>query len=173
MLCVVLSEGFPFSASGMNPSSDANRPYCWECLRRRLECDSTRPVCDKCRQAGIVCPGYEDKKPLRWLAPGRVTSRNRKPKTITAKKGKKNKGQEDTVLSLPSQTTVDFEQLVPKLAELYSGFLIPVIHLRDDVSDAVQSVHYCKSILILGTPLPVLSANLKVPWQLIHVSTQL
>ncbi|KAI1431052.1 hypothetical protein GGR50DRAFT_112423 [Xylaria sp. CBS 124048] len=53
------------------------RKHCWECQRRRLVCDSVRPVCNRCRNNGIVCPGYGEKKPLRWLKPGRVTTRNR------------------------------------------------------------------------------------------------
>ena len=93
-----------------------------------------------------MCPGYEDKKPLRWLAPGRVTSRNRKPKAVNVK-NKKNRRQEDSALSVQSQVTVDFEQVVRRSAELYNGSLIPVIHLRDDVSEAVQSACYCKLTL--------------------------
>lgn len=61
------------------PSSD--QKSCWECSRRRLVCDEVRPTCRKCRDAGIVCPGYSGAKPLRWLAPGRVNARiRRKPK---------------------------------------------------------------------------------------------
>ncbi|KAK4174203.1 putative C6 zinc finger domain protein [Triangularia setosa] len=54
--------------------------HCWECRRRRLVCDGRQPVCTKCRTAGIVCPGYADKKPLQWLAPGQVMSRPKKRK---------------------------------------------------------------------------------------------
>ncbi|SPO06502.1 uncharacterized protein DNG_09192 [Cephalotrichum gorgonifer] len=59
-------------------STSSGQQSCWECARRRLVCDSSRPACDKCRSSGIVCPGYADAKPLRWLAPGRVTSRVRR-----------------------------------------------------------------------------------------------
>ncbi|KAK0718966.1 hypothetical protein B0T21DRAFT_404316 [Apiosordaria backusii] len=54
--------------------------HCWECRRRRLVCDGTQPVCTRCRTSGIVCPGYADKKPLTWLAPGQVMSRPKKRK---------------------------------------------------------------------------------------------
>ncbi|KAI0486979.1 fungal-specific transcription factor domain-containing protein [Xylaria cf. heliscus] len=54
------------------------RRHCWECLRRRLVCDSTRPVCNRCRTNKIVCPGYGEQQPLRWVKPGRVTARNRR-----------------------------------------------------------------------------------------------
>ncbi|KAE8370637.1 fungal-specific transcription factor domain-containing protein [Aspergillus caelatus] len=47
-------------------------------MRRRLVCDFERPTCNKCRSAGVACPGYDEKKPLRWLAPGKATSRPRK-----------------------------------------------------------------------------------------------
>ncbi|KAM0252600.1 hypothetical protein ACHAQJ_007637 [Trichoderma viride] len=59
----------------MPPKSDDNnkQQQCWECLRRSLACDGCRPVCDCCRSAGIVCPGYENRRPLTWVTPGNVT----------------------------------------------------------------------------------------------------
>lgn len=57
---------------------------CIECLRRQLPCDATKPVCHRCRAAGIVCPGYGDAKPLVWLAPGKVRIRNRAKKDASA-----------------------------------------------------------------------------------------
>lgn len=72
---------------------ETSRKHCWECLRRRLVCDSVRPVCDRCRTSGLVCPGYDEKQPLRWVQPGRVTARSRrKPKakagaSVLAKRG--------------------------------------------------------------------------------------
>ncbi|KAI1632163.1 hypothetical protein F4809DRAFT_110050 [Biscogniauxia mediterranea] len=68
------------SSSSVPIHDDGRKKHCWECRRRRLVCDSTQPTCNRCRQARIVCPGYEDHQPLRWLAPGKVTSRNRRPK---------------------------------------------------------------------------------------------
>lgn len=59
---------------------------CWECLKRRLVCDHTLPHCQKCIKAGRDCPGYDENKPLQWVAPGKVTSRTRKknpPKVYT------------------------------------------------------------------------------------------
>ncbi|KAK4122880.1 hypothetical protein N657DRAFT_664693 [Parathielavia appendiculata] len=66
----------------------AERLQCWECRRRRLVCDSTQPVCTKCQAARIVCPGYADKKPLTWLAPGQVMSRTRRKKNLKAPSSK-------------------------------------------------------------------------------------
>lgn len=82
------------ASTNPNPATTAasargNQPrQCWECLRRRWVCDAARPVCNKCRAAGIVCPGYSDQKPLTWLAPGRVTSRTRRqqPRTDNRRK---------------------------------------------------------------------------------------
>ncbi|OTA00838.1 hypothetical protein A9Z42_0011230 [Trichoderma parareesei] len=71
----------------MPPKSDAGKPQqeCWECLRRYLACDGRRPVCECCRSAGIVCPGYEDRRPLTWVTPGNITvTRVRRAKTTSA-----------------------------------------------------------------------------------------
>ncbi|KAI1489870.1 fungal-specific transcription factor domain-containing protein [Biscogniauxia mediterranea] len=77
------------SSSSVPIHDDGRKKHCWECRRRRLVCDSTQPTCNRCRQARIVCPGYEDHQPLRWLAPGKVTSRNRRPKGGTGARGAK------------------------------------------------------------------------------------
>ncbi|KAK5991447.1 Phomenoic acid biosynthesis cluster-specific transcriptional regulator-like protein [Cladobotryum mycophilum] len=53
--------------------SDKTAGQCWECLRRKVLCDGTRPVCQTCRTASLVCPGYVDQKPLKWLRPGKIT----------------------------------------------------------------------------------------------------
>lgn len=61
------------------------RRQCWECRRRRLVCDSARPACNKCRAAGTECPGYSGNKPLKWITPGKVKSRNRGRPSAAAK----------------------------------------------------------------------------------------
>ncbi|KAK8066539.1 hypothetical protein PG997_013286 [Apiospora hydei] len=138
----------------MDTSAESTRRYCWECQRRRLECDSTRPVCNKCRQAGVVCPGYEDKKPLRWLAPGRVTSRSRKCKAPAAKEKKKKKD-EDSAVSLQAKIDAAMERAVRVPAEMYEGSLVPVVHLRDDVSEAPLA-HFGPSPYTSPIPLEVM-----------------
>ena len=35
------------------------------------------PACQKCLNRGLTCPGYRNTRPLKWLTPGRVTSRTR------------------------------------------------------------------------------------------------
>ncbi|KAJ4352046.1 uncharacterized protein N0V89_007392 [Didymosphaeria variabile] len=64
----------------MNPKATRQ---CWECLKRRLVCDYTLPHCKKCIKKGRECPGYDARKPLQWVEPGKVTSR--KPKKPSKK----------------------------------------------------------------------------------------
>ncbi|KAH8805517.1 C6 zinc finger domain-containing protein [Xylogone sp. PMI_703] len=70
------------SQNATSGTEETPKRHCWECLRRCLVCDSTRPACNRCSTSLIQCPGYSEIKPsrLRWLAPGRVTSRSRKLK---------------------------------------------------------------------------------------------
>ncbi len=70
----------PAPSSEPSPSPDPTKTPCWECSRRGWTCDGSLPVCNRCKAASIVCPGYGDSKPLVWLAPGRVTSRTRRQK---------------------------------------------------------------------------------------------
>jgi hypothetical protein len=51
--------------------------HCWECLKRRLVCDFAYPECKRCSISGVVCPGYNDTKPVKWLTTGKVISGNR------------------------------------------------------------------------------------------------
>lgn len=85
------SSSSPFAAATTHTQQQHPQPpkqHCWECLRRRLVCDGGQPFCRKCDGAGVVCPGYDDKKPLRWIANGTVSSR---PRKNGGKKGKKKK----------------------------------------------------------------------------------
>lgn len=120
---------------------DANW-QCWECRRRRLVCDSTRPICKKCRVAGIVCPGYEDVKPLTWLAPGRVVSRART---------RKRKGSDPPIDDEPKSATTRQPQLSSRL------------ELRTETCDIVEALAYCKpvgrEVLLLNKPLTYIPAH--------------
>jgi len=40
---------------------------CYTCRRRKIACDLGRPSCQKCRNSGFVCEGYDVK--LRWSQP--------------------------------------------------------------------------------------------------------
>ncbi|KAL6903014.1 hypothetical protein GGI43DRAFT_329842 [Trichoderma evansii] len=66
-------------------ANSSKQQQCWECLRRGLICDGCRPICDCCRSSGIVCPGYEDRRPLTWVTPGSITvTRSRRIKVAAA-----------------------------------------------------------------------------------------
>jgi hypothetical protein len=51
---------------------------CWECHKRRLICDFGSPACQKCEARGVACPGYGEKKPLKWLQPGQTRSKGKR-----------------------------------------------------------------------------------------------
>ncbi|KAK7953795.1 C6 finger domain protein [Apiospora saccharicola] len=89
--------------------------------------------------------------------PGRVTSRNRTRKTTTTAKAKK---PEDSNVILQSKITVALKRAVQVAADLYAAPMIPVVHLRDDVSEAVQSACYCKSTAYMYLPLLRLTPTL-------------
>lgn len=129
--------------SAPSPAAPKNH-HCWECRRRRLVCDSTKPVCKKCQVAKIVCPGYDEKQPLRWLKPGKVTSRTRKPKTNSNRKdacanagGGEN--QEESANCEWSYRQVDKLQIK----------LIKDFELDTDVCVTVQAAYYCKFLSVM------------------------
>jgi hypothetical protein len=131
------------SPAGSVPSAPRQ---CWECLRRRLVCDCKQPVCNKCRTAGIVCPGYEDKKPLTWLAPGRVTSRTRKPRSpsrrgSTAKRSPKR--EPVAVKKRGDEPGPPPQDAAQEAAEALLS-IVPRVRLRNDTCDIVEAAHYCK-----------------------------
>ncbi|KAI0130452.1 fungal-specific transcription factor domain-containing protein [Xylariales sp. AK1849] len=103
--------------------AEDHKRQCWECLRRRLVCDSSRPICRKCQTTGVVCPGYEDKKPIKWLAPGTVTSWPRRRKRQAA-----------------SQVSTS----AAELARVESDEMgtIPRKDLRTETCDIFQALHY-------------------------------
>lgn len=108
--------------------------HCWECLRRRLVCDFTRPACTRCSTAGTVCPGYNDAEPprLRWLTPGRVVSRNRWRKGAP-----------------PGQVEDSREQLTTtctraELARRIKDVAIPRFQMRTEDCALAQAIGYCK-----------------------------
>jgi hypothetical protein len=121
--------------------SSATRTQCWECRRRRLVCDGDKPVCLKCRTAGIVCPGYADKKPLVWVANGQVLSRprGRKPKD----KPEKTRSTRPVATQEVGQTELvqagASDSVVPGLPPLRRD-----MRLRTDECDMLEAVNYCK-----------------------------
>jgi len=130
--------------AGLKPDSSK---WCWECRRRRLVCDCALPVCNKCRASGIVCPGYEDKKPLTWLAPGRVLSRTRKPKGRPARqKGAVERAKDAAPSSSPSaRAGLPLTVRASREPTLRDIVMIPRLQLRTSMCDLVEAVEYCKT----------------------------
>ncbi|KAF2470019.1 uncharacterized protein BDR25DRAFT_262571 [Lindgomyces ingoldianus] len=106
------------------------RRQCWECVRRRLVCDYGKPSCKKCEKAGVDCPGYSEKKPLKWVAPGKVTSRTRRRKSPPRKKENPTKEQTHDIklLEIAGKTCV----------ESISAAMLRV----DETSAIVHAIHY-------------------------------
>ncbi|WQF79152.1 Putative zn(2)Cys(6) fungal-type DNA-binding domain, fungal transcription factor [Colletotrichum destructivum] len=126
-----------------SPESPERR-RCWECLRRRLVCDAIKPVCNKCRTAGIVCPGYDDKKPLTWLAPGKVTCRTRrKPRSgeTDADSKKPIRPKSKTLRKGLGRTLSEEEQ------RIFDGVEY-ILHsdLRTDICDVYEAVQYYNAV---------------------------
>jgi hypothetical protein len=126
-------------------ASETRNRQCWECFRRRLVCDFSRPGCKKCETVGTDCPGYSKHKPLKWLAPGEVASKKRGKRTPAAPNSMDNVKRElierntgivfDTTIALAGLRLMDTCEDVEKT--------IPRLNLTDDTTEVVLSVHYC------------------------------
>jgi hypothetical protein len=141
----------PVAATTSNDRHE--RQQCWECRRRRLVCDGTQPVCTKCRAARIVCPGYADKKPLTWLAPGQVMSRNRRKKSPNSKtpngkalpirkacNGTKRRVEK---LKSPAMTSDSSEDSRSDIQEEEMVEMGRPVELRPEVCDIFEAMLYC------------------------------
>ena len=141
----------------MPPQTAAPKRQCWECLKRRLVCDYTQPSCKKCTNAGRECPGYDEKKPLKWLDPGKVTSKSKNK----SRQRKQHPPPEDrsSAGATPASRTRGASSLITKYSGSSSAHsevvarsddveeLVDQIYAldwRDDTSDIVQAVYYCK-----------------------------
>ncbi|KAK4038172.1 fungal-specific transcription factor domain-containing protein [Parachaetomium inaequale] len=123
--------------------------HCWECRRRCLVCDSTKPACNRCTAAGNLCPGYGDAKPTRlvWLAPGTVKSRVRR------RKGNLPPG--------PTEPRAHDQSLVPvtQLGQRATAVLhpdandisIPRFGMHTDADAVVYAAEYCNALRQLTT----------------------
>ncbi|KAJ1326116.1 fungal specific transcription factor domain-containing protein [Microdochium nivale] len=123
--------------------------HCWECLRRRLVCDSGRPYCRKCYNAGIVCPGYDDKKPLKWIANGSVSSRPRQQRSAPAAPGKawQTKAQQSKMQQLGKEGSSSSAMAIVDTRISPPGHsgclrLLPHVDLRSAACDVVQAAYY-------------------------------
>ncbi|KAM7185522.1 hypothetical protein V8F20_011778 [Naviculisporaceae sp. PSN 640] len=105
---------------------DPENKHCWECRRRRLVCDSTKPICSRCRDKGIVCPGYVDKKPLTWLTPGKVLSRTwkRKPKPKKSTGTRPDQMETQAIPPLSRELRLELDDIAEAL-EYYNTCIFP------------------------------------------------
>ncbi|KAJ0161541.1 hypothetical protein CTA2_6048 [Colletotrichum tanaceti] len=121
---------------GGGGGGDSGRRQCWECQRRRLVCDSARPVCSKCKMGGLVCPGYEDKKPLTWLAPNKVKTRTWKRKGAAG----------GDAVSKSQADSQEEKDKGPRLAAAASGeqlaHIFPGQELRSETCDIIEATLY-------------------------------
>jgi hypothetical protein len=108
-------------------SSQSKSRQCWECRRRRLVCDFSLPGCHKCYTAGVECPGYGQKKPLKWVTVCEVTSRPRK-KIV----------QQTTTKQQVSEDRSDSQ------VETWS-LSVPRDRLVTESESIVEAAYYCKS----------------------------
>jgi hypothetical protein len=120
------------------------RRQCWECARRRLVCDSTRPSCTKCSKSGVECPGYGKKKPLKWLEPGQVNSQRGRRRTTAEAKAPKY-GEIEIEEALHSEGA-GYEVSLARVRNACSAEidLIPRFDLIEETADIVHSINYCK-----------------------------
>ncbi|KAL2198301.1 fungal-specific transcription factor domain-containing protein [Corynascus similis CBS 632.67] len=127
------------------------RQQCWECRRRRLVCDGTQPVCTKCQAARIVCPGYADKKPLTWLAPGQVMSRTRRkksPRPATSRtpqrKSSSNNRRTGQVSATVRDTATESDpsRALPTESQAHRAELVRPVELRPEVVDVFEALMY-------------------------------
>lgn len=134
-------------------STDSRR-QCWECQRRRLVCDSTYPVCIQCRTTRITCPGYEDKRPLVWLAPGRVTSRTRRRPRKGAAAPSKLKVSKSGTAKTNEKQTQDLAVAPLTQAAVQDRVKIPKLVLKTERCDIYSAAHYCKYLFPTRSPGP-------------------
>ncbi|KAK4243356.1 hypothetical protein C7999DRAFT_18284, partial [Corynascus novoguineensis] len=127
------------------------RQQCWECRRRRLVCDGTQPVCTRCRAARIVCPGYADKKPLTWLAPGQVMSRTRRKKSprppnsrASQRKSSSNNRRTGKVSATLRDTATDSDssRALQTESQEPQAELVRPVELRPEVVDVFEALMY-------------------------------
>lgn len=127
---------------------------CWECKRRDLACDGA-VACGQCKSAAIVCPGYADKKPLVWLAPGHVSRRKKRNASRLPKHKEKtsnhvNRGSEAKALVIsPKQSTTSSvrekhgpPQTYVKEYQRAISRMNPPKELRDDGWDFIEAFVY-------------------------------
>ena len=146
----------PSSQASEEPDDTQKHPrHCWECQRRRIVCDRWRPVCNKCQTAGIVCPGYDNQKPLTWLAPGRVLSRPRKRKSPPASRKPAVKKEES-----PKAVEIRGDAPLTRMKRETAGQVSHILELTEDTVEIFEAAYYCKSPRQVPMHAPPLTASI-------------
>ncbi|KAF2004178.1 hypothetical protein P154DRAFT_617399 [Amniculicola lignicola CBS 123094] len=139
-----MESSFTVSTVAAASKDDNHKRQCWECLRRRLVCDFARPGCKKCQTHGAECPGYGEKKPLKWLAPGKVKSRTRKQALVKRTPHTSHDLEKCTVAL--TAITINELKAAEEMMEGWEGWadveFVPRNELRSDLLDVVQAVYY-------------------------------
>ncbi|KAF9880262.1 C6 zinc finger domain protein [Colletotrichum karsti] len=112
---------------------------CWECQRRGKVCDSARPVCSNCKLNSIVCPGYENIRPLTWVAPNMVTTKPWRSKRSPANKSDaaKKRGKEADKKGGDKQEAVQQASSENRIVHIF-----PQQELRTETCDIGEASHY-------------------------------
>ncbi|TGO56766.1 hypothetical protein BELL_1380g00030 [Botrytis elliptica] len=152
--------------------NEGRKRHCWECLRRCLVCDSTKPACKRCSASDIVCPGYSDVKPtrLRWLEPGKVKVRPKSLKALKSSKASKDNDPEKTGIKAATGSIFDYAIILPVEVFTEPGALnntyiyhdlVPINQLGQNphifrispalLQEAMTSPHYLQSGMVCMT----------------------
>ncbi|GAD93893.1 C6 zinc finger domain-containing protein [Paecilomyces variotii No. 5] len=130
---------------------EAQKSHCWECLRRRLVCDFQVPGCKRCAASGIDCPGYGQPPRLRvkWLAPGKVSSRQRKSPSNHQKKGGASPEGADPEESRPttSKGILESSSAGSQSSNDTHDVALPRFHLKTDYHALIDSIQYFDSCM--------------------------
>lgn len=148
---------------------EARKRHCWECLRRRLVCDFQVPCCKRCVGSGVNCPGYAEIPPIRlkWLAPGKVKSRQR---TGSSNCQKNNRAQSDSVSSDISRGGFVSAEADTGSSDESPKSTVPRFHLKTDHHALLDFVQYCMSITLECAAIQPVKCS--TPEQLIHACTR-
>ncbi|KMU88010.1 hypothetical protein CIHG_05778 [Coccidioides immitis H538.4] len=124
------------------------RRQCWECSRRRLT-------------AGITCPGYSQKKPLKWLPPGKVTSRTRRRRGRPTDKGDSNTSSSAPTTVNPSLGTSEVEESSIKSLTCHTengmkdvAAALSHVTFGTEACAFTQAILYCEPINLIPSTWP-------------------
>lgn len=124
---------------------------CWECLKRRLVCDLTRPKCRKCHENGTECSGY-GKKPLKWMQPGQTRSKGARSKTRLSAAPSKNARTQAAADAGSNEPSMDQKNRVDGRSRARSLALVisPSLKDKSNSNRLLQGIEYCLSSACLS-----------------------